>query len=414
MNGADLPGSEAVVIAEAIRTQGDFLDDTEITAADFVTNEGAWAYTAIRKMMATGIPIDTMSVGIEEPRVEVWLWKTSNLPTHAAAFHAEEIHKAGVRRRMLAIAEKIKHTAATESVDTLIDTARRDIDEAAGLRRTTTTFVGDLIAPVLADSQRERVVYRTPWSELTDTLGGGFRPGALYVLAARPALGKTALLLQMLTGLADYGMVAFSSLEMPQDELVRRLIAQGAQISHGMLERGQPLAPVFAEKIERWRETAPVTMAIDDRSTVGVSDIRAFARSVARTGPLAAIAVDYLQLISGPSGMKRYEVVSDITRQLKILAREMNAPVIALSQLNRGSEHRTDKRPMLADLRESGSIEQDADLVMLLHRDPLAEADHDPLLQRTTLPLELMVAKNRHGPTGTITLDWEGAFMRAY
>lgn len=414
MTGADLPGSEAVVIAEAIRTQGDFLDEVEVTVDDFITNEGAWAYTAIRKMMATGIPIDTMTVGIEEPRAEVWLWRTSNLPTHAAHFHAEEIHKAGVRRRMIAVAEKIKHTAKTESVDVLIDTARRDIDEAAGLRRTATTFVGDIIGPVLEESQRERTFYRSPWEELTIILGGGFRPGALYVLAARPALGKTALLLQMLAKLADSGMVAFSSLEMPQDEIVRRLIAQGAQIAHSMLEQGKPLAPIFAERVNKWREVAPVTMAIDDRSTVGISDVRAFARSVARTGPLAAIAVDYLQLISGPSGMKRYEVVSEITRQLKILAREMNAPVIALSQLNRGSEHRTDKRPMLADLRESGSIEQDADVVLLLHRDPLAEVEHDPIRQQSTVPLEVMVAKNRHGPTGTVTLDWEGAFMRAY
>jgi replicative DNA helicase len=145
-----------------------------------------------------------------------------------------------------------------------------------------------------------------------------------------------------------------------------------------------------------------------------MSDVRAFARSVKRpAGRIAGVVTDYLQLMSGPAGQSRYEIVTENARQFKIMARELDCPVILLSQLNRNSENRMDKRPGLADLRDSGAIEQDSDVVMMLYKDPdfeQAPVDMPPL----PVPLELNVPKNRHGATRLITLRWEGTQMRAY
>lgn len=171
---------------------------------------------------------------------------------------------------------------------------------------------------------------------------------------------------------------------------------------------------IWKAKIEDWKIRAPHSVAIDDRSTVTMTDIRTFVRAVRRpSGRIVGIVVDYLQLMSGAPGASRFEVVSENARQFKLLAREMDCPVIMLSQLNRNSEHRVDKRPTLSDLRDSGAIEQDSDVVMMLYRDPEFE---QPAMNAPPLPvpLELNVAKNRHGPTVMTQLMWEGSQMRAH
>jgi replicative DNA helicase len=411
---SSLPQSEAIVIAEIARTHGEFMDEIEISTDDFLTNEASWAFETMRKMANSGTPIDTMSVGISDPRVEQYLWRISELPGYAAAFHADLVHQAATRRRLDAVGASIRAEVGTANIEELMDRARRQIDDAAGLRRQPLTFVGDLIDEAIADAERPRLVYPSPWRSLDDVLGGGFRPGALYTLAARPGIGKSAIALQIATALAQNGPVAFSSLEMPKEELVRRIISQGVQMPHHLLERGQPMPALWRGKVEMWKDLAPHSIAIDDRSTVTMSDVRAFARNVRRpSGKIAGVLVDYLQLMSGPSGASRYEIVTENARQMKIMARELECPVIMLSQLNRNSESRMDRRPMLSDLRDSGAVEQDSDVVMMLYRDPdfeQAPPDAPPL----PVPLELNVGKNRHGPTMTVTLNWEGTQMRAY
>ena len=414
-NPLDLAQSEAVVIQKAVATGGDFLDDVEITADDFQTNEGQWAYAAIQRMRQAGTPIEPMTLGMEEPRVEVWMWTNTSLPTVAAVFHADLLHDAGVRRRMMQLASNLHQAAGQSEMDvaSIIERARHEIDEAAGMRKGKVQFLGDILDDVIRESQEKRIAYPTPWDDLTGQLGGGFRPGGLYVLAARPGIGKSAIALQMAASLAEQGLVAFSSLEMPSSELVRRIIAQGAHLSHHLLERGEPLPQYALNAIDAWRYLAPASIAFDDRSSVSVSDIRANARAVKRHGELTGVVVDYLQLISGMPGASRLEIVTEVTRQLKLMARDLLVPVIALAQFNRNAEHRVDKRPALADLRDSGSIEQDADVVMSLYRDPGFEQAPQGLPQ-LAVPLELDVLKNRHGPTGTINLTWEGTQMRAY
>lgn len=341
---------------------------------------------------------------------------TSAVPVAVQApFYAAIVHDKAVRRRIYESAATTLTEAATLDLASLIETARTRIDQAEGNARRAVTFIGDLFEEVIADAERPRRVYPSPWQGLNSTLGGGFRPGGLYILAARPGLGKTAVALQIATHLTKSGPVSFSSLEMPKEELTRRVIAQGVQMPHHLLEMGQPMPDIWKARIETWLTGgAPHALAIDDRSTVSMGDVRLQARAVQRpSGRIAGVVVDYLQLMGGPVGAKRIEVVSENARQAKLLARELDCPVIMLSQLNRESEKRMDKRPQLSDLRDSGAIEQDADVVMMLYRDMDAEPSQAGTVPRP-LPLELNVAKNRHGPPLLHSLQWEGSQMRAF
>ncbi len=414
MNVDNLRESEAIVIAELCRSGGALLDDIDLTSMDFVTNEAGWAFEAVHRLMGEGRPVDTVTVTEADPRTMNYIWSVSDRLGYNAAYHADLVHRAAIARRVEALGRGIgADLAQGMDVDAVIERARKHLDEAHGSRRQPLVFVGDLIDQVVADAERPRKVAPSPWGKLDDTLGGGFRPGALYTLAARPGLGKTAIALQIAAALADAGPVAFSSLEMPRDEIVRRIISQGAEMPHHLLEAGRPMPEVWKARIEAWQQIAPHSIALDDRGTVAMSDIRQFARTVRRpSGRIAGLVVDYLQLMTGPSGMSRYEIVTENTRQFKLLAKDLECPVIMLSQLNRGPETRMDKRPTLADLRDSGAIEQDSDVVMMLYRDPTWDPGPSPV--PLPVPLELVVAKNRHGATMTHTLNWEGSQMRAF
>lgn len=381
-------------------------------------------FTSIMRLVNAGKPSDVIAVAddlilqgeMEQAGGLDYLHNlTSAVPVAVQApFYAGVVHDKAVRRRIYQGAIATQTEAETMDLANLIETARSRIEQAEGTRRKQITYVGDLIDEVIADAQRPRRVFPSPWQGLNSTLGGGFRPGALYVLAARPGLGKTALALQIATHLTHHGPVSLSSLEMPDTELTRRIIAQGVEMPHHLLESGQPLPEFWKARIEAWLMHAPHALAIDDRSTVSMSDVRLQARAVQRpSGHLGGVVVDYLQLMGGPVGAKRIEVVSENARQAKLLARELDCPVILLSQLNREAEKRGDKRPILADLRDSGAIEQDADVVMMLYRDMDGEVSQPGAVPRP-LPLELNVAKNRHGPTLLHSLKWEGSQMRAF
>jgi len=401
------------------------LDVAEILRPrDFYQLKHEVVFESILDLIANGHPVDVVSVVDHLLRrgelsraggADYVHGLTSAVAVAAQApYHASIVRDRAVRRRVLETVAVTAQKAATADVHELIEGAREGLDSALGVERQPLVFVGDLIDQIVDDAERPRRVYPSPWQSLDDILGGGFRPGALYTIAARPGIGKSAIALQIAAALADAGPVTFSSLEMPKEELVRRIIAQGVQMPHHLLERGEPMPEIWKAKIEDWKIRAPHSVAIDDRSTVTMTDIRAFVRAVRRpSGRIVGIVVDYLQLMSGAPGASRFEVVSENARQFKLLAREMDCPVIMLSQLNRNSEHRVDKRPTLSDLRDSGAIEQDSDVVMMLYRDPEFE---QPAMNAPPLPvpLELNVAKNRHGPTVMPQLMWEGSQMRAH
>ncbi len=235
-----------------------------------------------------------------------------------------------------------------------------------------------------------------------DVYTSGFQPSELIVLAARPSMGKTALVCNfaLACGKANAGVLLFS-LEQSKLELVERLLCIEAKISGHKLRQGgldeyEQSTLMDAANIMR---TYPIH--IDDKSGRTMSQISAIARRIKRRSGLGIVIIDYLQLIeSEDSSMPREQQIASITRRLKFLAKDLSIPVIALAQLNRGVEQRDDKRPKLSDLRESGAIEQDADIVMFLHRPEAYDANDRPG------EADLLVAKNRHGPIGTVELVW--------
>ena len=243
-----------------------------------------------------------------------------------------------------------------------------------------------------------------------DNLTGGLQAGDLVVIAARPSMGKTALALNIARNhLRDQGgCVGIFSLEMTKRQLVVRLLMAEAHVDFTRFRRGV-LGDIDMRKLTQAAgELEDMRLFIDDSAVLTASDIAAKARRLTRKDALSLLIVDYIQLIQGHrKDDRREQEVAEISRSLKLLAKELKLPVIALSQLNRGPEGRPNKRPMLADLRESGAIEQDADIVMFIYRDEVYDENTDePGIA------EVILAKQRNGPVGTIKLQFDGRYTR--
>jgi replicative DNA helicase len=253
----------------------------------------------------------------------------------------------------------------------------------------------------------ERVGVTTGLGGLDETLGG-LRPGQLILLAARPAGGKSALAMDIALHAAGAGHpVLVESLEMARLELGEQVLARGG-VSSERLRTGR-LDSLDFERLRAQRDrVAGLPLVIDDDSTTTILGLRSKARHTVRAGGLGLVVVDYLQLVQAESS-ERHErrelAVAAVSRGLKGVARQLEVPVLAVAQLNRAVELCTDKTPTMADLRESGSLEQDADVVLLLHRPVLYDPDADPGLA------ELHIAKHRNGPTGVVRLTWLPARM---
>ena len=248
-----------------------------------------------------------------------------------------------------------------------------------------------------------------------DDLFHGFRGGDLVILAARPGVGKTAFALNLCTSAAKLGAtVAFLSLEMSASQLVQRVLASEARVSLSKLRAGQVQDADWAAIIEASSNLSKLKIEFDDTPALSILELRAKARRELRDAEKGLIIVDYLQLMQPPQARRdgnRAVEVAEISRGLKVLAKEMDMPVIALSQLSRAVEMRGKKRPMLSDLRESGAIEQDADIVMFIDRsmdEMEAESEDRPDLGTA----ELIVAKHRNGPTRDITLAFNAEYTR--
>ena len=275
---------------------------------------------------------------------------------------------------------------------------------------------------------------------------GGLNNSELIIIAGRPAMGKTALATNIAYNVAEFFSrdketppeergVAFFSLEMSSDELAARILSTATQTPGHKMRTGELEAAEFTRIAAAVRELENIPMYIDDTPGISINAIRNRARRLKRSKGLGLIVIDYIQLIAGSGERRegnRVQELSEISRGLKILAKELNVPVIALSQLNRGVETRDDKRPLMSDLRESGSIEQDADIVMFVFRENYyihnaepkpqeGEAPekfikkHDEWVQRdreTANVAEIIIGKQRHGPTGTVKLYWNGDYTQ--
>ena len=247
-----------------------------------------------------------------------------------------------------------------------------------------------------------------------DNLTGGFQPSDLVIVAGRPSMGKTALVLSVARNSAiDHGIpVAFFSLEMSSQQLVLRLICAEARVDAHSVRTGRLPEDQWRQLSTRIGKLHAAKIFIDDTPALGILELRAKARRLKVEHNVGMVVVDYLQLMQGPkSAQSREQEISVISRSLKALAKELNIPVIALSQLNRAVEARTDKRPVLADLRESGAIEQDADVVLFVHRPEMygIKVEGDKSVENVA---DIIIGKQRNGPTGDIQLSFIKQYAR--
>ena len=242
-----------------------------------------------------------------------------------------------------------------------------------------------------------------------DRMITGLNKSDLILLAARPGMGKTAFALNIAANAALRGKktVAIFSLEMSREQLMNRLFAAEGGIDSRRLLTGELSTEDWVKVAELSPQFGGAPLYMDDTAGITVAEMKAKLR---RVRDLGLVVIDYLQLMStGRRSDNRVQEVSEITRSLKVMAKELNVPVITLSQLSRGTESRSDHRPMLSDLRESGSIEQDADLVLFLYREAYYEREKEDQSEA-----ECIIAKNRHGETGSISLRWDGRFTRFF
>jgi replicative DNA helicase len=398
------PDAEKAIIGAILITNGKCLDDINIQPDDFHELKLGKLFKLCRTMHLNGEGVDAITVAAHPDFAELAvhsadLFKLTDytISTGNVEYYANLVYEAAVRRRVIDASSKIIQDAEKLDFSYLTETARKRLDDAVGVKSHSISFIGDEISHTIDAMQQPSKAYPTPWALLTKAIGG-FRAGSLYTIGARPGKGKTSIGLQCAMTLSRNGAVAFASLEMGRMELHKRIISIGASIPMDST-MNNTLSQSEWERLARFKEEIRPNIAIDDRAEVSIHDIRAFARSVHRVMPLKGVIVDYLQLMSSKDNRPRHEIVAEMSRQLKILARDLEVPVIALSQLNRNSELRTDKRPSLADLRESGAIEQDSDVVILLHQ------EEDLLL--------LDIAKNRQGAPALVKLRWEGEYARA-
>lgn len=395
---------------DAISDIADILD-----GGDFYQPKHETIYRTILDVHTKGSPVDAITINDALTQMGEISRTGGAAYTHqlamsvpsasAGAYYAEIVAHAATRRRLTAAGRKIQDIAGSGgAVDELVEAARREVDQTSRATGSVVQSFGETIDIMLGTLDQDINHHPTPWAALNDIIGG-LRPGALYVVGARPSVGKSVVALNLAQGLAQHGSVAFSSLEMSNNDVQIRAVSSDLNLDVSrLIERN--LTPGDWAMIRDRRATwEHVPLFVDDNSGVTITDIKRFARSVNRRKPLAGVIVDYLQLMSQPHGDKRprQEFVADMSRQLKIMAMDMQIPVIALSQLNRASEARQDKMPMLSDLRESGAVEQDADVVILLHREIMGENRDD---------LSMLVAKNRHGATGLAELSFWGHYSK--
>lgn len=382
-------------------------------------------FSIVMRMFISSEPIDFITVLEKvcsenvfptEQDAKVYLAQLVQLvPTAAnAEAYARIVKEKYYLRTLVSTFEKVINASREGSTDPniLIDMAEQGIyDIRKGRDNSGFTHIKDVIAGTydrlqrMSGEDRDQYVGISTGFPLLDNVIMGLNKSDLIVLAARPGMGKTAFALNLATNVAKLGRtVAIFSLEMSNEQLVERLIASEGLVSSEHLHRGTIALDEWDKIAVATQKLSPMPIYLDDTAGIHIGEMKSKLR---RLRDVSFVVIDYLQLMTGGrrKGENRVQEVSEMTRSLKIMAKEFNVPVLVLSQLSRGPESRTDRRPLLSDLRESGSIEQDADIVMMLYREAYY-AQNDPNVSQGEA--ECIVAKNRHGTTGTVRFGWDG------
>ncbi len=395
---------------------------------DFFVERHAWIYEAMLKVHERGEPIEVLTLKEQLQRdgkledvggVSTLVALTARVPTSVhVEYYAALVERAAILRRLMEAAQEIAQLAfrGEGEVEEILDQAEQLIfainaeREHRDLRHMSRALedLMDHLEHVQA-SEGEILGVPTGLRDL-DTILGGLQKSDLILLAARPGVGKTsfALNIALNAALRFRKHVAFFSLEMSAEQLALRLLSILTRIDSQKLRRGELSEQEWQQLLEAAAILAETDFYVDDTPAISVMELRSKARRLHAEIRLDLIIVDYLQLMQSDLRTdNRVQEISYISRALKALAREVNVPVLALSQLSRGVEQRHNKRPILSDLRESGSLEQDADVVLFLYRDDYYHEDTDkPNIA------EIKVAKHRHGPTGTVEVFFDKAHTR--
>lgn len=382
-------------------------------------------FSIIMRMFSTGSTEDIITVineavtmGIFETSAMAKTYLTGlmeNVPSTAnITSYCKIISDKAQVRSLIGVANKIIETAneGTTEPAVMLDSAEQMIfdirqgKEVAGLTRISDVIVENFkhLSEISGPDAAEHLGARSGFAQL-DAITTGLNRTDLIVLAARPAMGKSALALNIAVNCCKSTKrdVVIFSLEMGKEQLVSRMLASEGRVNNTLLRSGDMKQEDWDKVAEAADVLSQLPIYLDDGAGVTVPQMKAKLR---RMRNLGLVVIDYIQLMQSPNKhTSRVTEVSEITRQLKLMAKELNVPIIALSQLSRSSEKREDKRPMLSDLRESGSIEQDADIIMFLYRDAYyADSTEDKSVA------ECIVAKNRHGQTATVKLSWIGEY----
>jgi replicative DNA helicase len=424
--------AEQSVLGGMLLSKDAIADVVEVLqAGDFYRPAHQAIYDVVLDLYGRGEPADPITVSAELTRsgqmarvggTPYLHTLISSVPTAAnAGYYAQIVAERAVLRRLIEAGTKIVqlgYGAADDAgdIDDVVDRAQAavyDITES----RTSEDYVRleqllqGTMDEIDAIASRGGVSLGVPsgFSEF-DQITNGLQPSQMVTIAARPGVGKSILGLNLARQCSIKGGEAsvIFSLEMSKSEITMRLLSAEAKVPLHHMRSGNMSDDDWGRLARRMGEVADAPLYIDDSPNLTMMEIRAKSRRLKQRHNLKLIVVDYLQLMtSGKRVESRQQEVSEFSRSLKLLAKELDLPVIAISQLNRGPEQRTDKKPMLSDLRESGAIEQDSDMVILLHREDMYERESPRAGEA-----DLILAKNRNGPTGTVTVAFQGHYQR--
>ncbi len=420
--------AEQSVLGAMLMSKDAISEVTEVLKGrDFYRPSHEVIYEAVVELFAHGEPADPVTVADflgkrgELQRAGGHVYLADLLATVSvaanASYYAEIVRDKAVLRRLVEASIKIAQMGyqGQGDVTDIVDAAQQAVYEVSEGKtsddyRPLSVLIEPAIDEMEAIQSRDGVMTGVPtgFSEL-DELTNGLHPGQMIIVGARPAVGKSTFALDLARAASIKNRLpsVFFSLEMGHTEIVMRLLSAEASVGLHAIRSGTMNESDWDRVVAKTQQISEAPLFIDDSPNLTMMEIRAKARRLKQRHDLKLVVIDYMQLMSsGKKVESRQLEVSEFSRQIKLLAKELEIPVIALAQLNRGSEQRTDKRPQMSDLRESGSLEQDADVVILLHREDLYDKE-----QRVG-EADLIVAKHRNGPTGTVPVIFQGHYSR--